>query len=139
MNAVWTWIERNRFQVLGWVLTAAFVGWSYGCQPKAPDPITGKQVTAAGLDASWDSYVADHDAEFTRMVAAFSAADAEIEQEAAMWRAVWEFAAPAISAAAPQLGPIVGIGSSIMALALGGDNIRKGWKIKQQRAEANAA
>ncbi len=140
LKLIWTWIERNRGAVVAGVLAVSFAGWSYGCQPKAADPRTGEPVTMDALATSWDIFVADHDATFTRMALEFTAAGEDIEKQSAMWRAVWQSVMPAITAmAGPAAAPILAVFGGLFTAGLTYDNTRKGWVIKTQRAKAAPA
>ena len=150
LRRIWKFVDYNRYFCAAVLVSVAAGLYGWGCQSTTTSPITGEPTTRPQLNTEIERFnieqtatVAQFEADIAARVSEFNTAQearlasAEVGAEAAFvdLDRQDEIRAGIINVGqelvGPMLGPYAGTVGALLAITLGGDNIRKRATIKR--------
>lgn len=119
---IWSWIEKNRFTVIAFILAMVLWFGGFACEPTVISPVNpDKLVTAAGLQDEYDLWQAGVNITANQ----FERAGQDLQKQAEGMAKLGEFIIGLASGVAPNLSGLLQMLLGGGVLGLFADNLRK--------------
>jgi len=119
---IWSWIEKNRFTVVAFGLSAVLWFGGFACEPTVISPVNpDKVVTAAGLQDEYDLWQANVNITSKK----FERAGQKLQERAEGMAKLGEFIIGLASGATPNMSGLLQLLLGLGVLGVSADNVRK--------------